>query len=166
MALLYAGIDRDRIRMIGRWRSDEMLPYLHLQAQPLMTGVSAAMPHLVPSSPRPVCLWPVGATETLRGAPQLRRGDGTISSKSTVTRQPHRLLHNCLEDLADGAPMRRGDHGVPPWIRKRHVLTYWLCNPSSVIYSCTMKILRKELVEMTTFLEQQNTLILKLTYHI
>ncbi len=43
MALLCAGVDRDRIRMIGRWRSDEMFRYLHLQAQPLMTGVSAAM---------------------------------------------------------------------------------------------------------------------------
>jgi hypothetical protein len=42
-ALLCAGVDRDRIRMIGRWRSDEMFRYLHLQAQPLMTGVSAAM---------------------------------------------------------------------------------------------------------------------------
>ena len=45
MALLCAGVDRDRIRMIGRWRSDEMFRYLHLQAQPLMTGVSAAMLH-------------------------------------------------------------------------------------------------------------------------
>ena len=43
MALLCAGVDRDRIRMIGRWRSDEMFRYLHLQAQSLMTSVSAAM---------------------------------------------------------------------------------------------------------------------------
>ena len=43
MALLCAGVDRDRIRMIGRWRSDETFRYLHLQAQSLMTGVSAAM---------------------------------------------------------------------------------------------------------------------------
>jgi hypothetical protein len=43
MALLCAVIDRDRIRMIGRWRSDELFRYLHVQAQPVMTGISAAM---------------------------------------------------------------------------------------------------------------------------
>lgn len=43
MALLCAGIDRDRIRMIGRWRSDELYRYLHVQAQPVMTGLAAAM---------------------------------------------------------------------------------------------------------------------------
>ena len=44
MALLCAGVDRERLRMIGRWRSDEMYRYyLHIQAQPLMTGISAAM---------------------------------------------------------------------------------------------------------------------------
>ena len=43
MALLCAGVDRDRIRMIGRWRSDEMYRYLHVQAQPVMTGIAAAM---------------------------------------------------------------------------------------------------------------------------
>ena len=43
MALLCAGVDRDRIRMLGRWRSDEMYRYLHVQAQPVMQGLSAAM---------------------------------------------------------------------------------------------------------------------------
>ena len=43
MALLCAGVDRDRIRMIGRWRSDELFRYLHVQAQPVMTGIAAAM---------------------------------------------------------------------------------------------------------------------------
>jgi hypothetical protein len=43
MALLCAGIDSDRIRLIGRWRSDELYRYLHVQAQPVMTGLSAAM---------------------------------------------------------------------------------------------------------------------------
>jgi hypothetical protein len=44
MALLCAGVDGDRIRMIGRWRSDEMYRYLHLQAQPaVMNGLAAAM---------------------------------------------------------------------------------------------------------------------------
>ena len=42
-ALLCAGIDGDRIRLIGRWRSDEMYRYLHVQAAPVMTGLSAAM---------------------------------------------------------------------------------------------------------------------------
>ena len=43
MALLCAGVDSDRIRMIGRWRSDEMYRYLHVQAQPVMNGLAAAM---------------------------------------------------------------------------------------------------------------------------
>jgi hypothetical protein len=44
MALLCAGVDGDRIRMIGRWRSDEMYRYLHVQAQPaVMNGLAAAM---------------------------------------------------------------------------------------------------------------------------
>ena len=32
MALLRAGIDHDRIKLLGRWRSDEMLRYFHVQA--------------------------------------------------------------------------------------------------------------------------------------
>jgi hypothetical protein len=43
MALLCAGVDNNRIRLIGRWRSDEHFRYLHMQAQPVMTGISAAM---------------------------------------------------------------------------------------------------------------------------
>ena len=43
MALLCAGIDSDRILLLGRWRSDEMYRYLFVQVQPLMTGLSAAM---------------------------------------------------------------------------------------------------------------------------
>jgi hypothetical protein len=36
MALLCAKVDTNIIRLVGRWRSDEMLRYLHLQAYPLM----------------------------------------------------------------------------------------------------------------------------------
>ena len=43
MALLCSGINTDIIRLIGRWRSDEMLRYLHLQAEPLMRGFSKRM---------------------------------------------------------------------------------------------------------------------------
>lgn len=43
MALLCAGVGRDRMRMIGRWRSDELYRYLHIQAPQVMTGVAAAM---------------------------------------------------------------------------------------------------------------------------
>ena len=43
MALLCAGIDRDRIRLIGRWLSDELYRYLHVQAQPVMNGLARAM---------------------------------------------------------------------------------------------------------------------------
>lgn len=44
MALMCAGgIDSGRIRLIGRWRSDELYRYLHVQAQPVMNGIAAAM---------------------------------------------------------------------------------------------------------------------------
>ena len=43
MAMLCGGVDSDRIRLIGRWRSDEMYRYLHVQAQPVMAGVAPAM---------------------------------------------------------------------------------------------------------------------------
>ena len=43
MAMLCGGIDSDRIRLIGRWRSDEMYRYPHVHAQPIMSGVAATM---------------------------------------------------------------------------------------------------------------------------
>jgi hypothetical protein len=43
MALLCAQVDTDVIRLIGRWRSDEMLRYLHVQAMPLMANFARAM---------------------------------------------------------------------------------------------------------------------------
>lgn len=43
MALLCAHVDTDIIRLIGRWRSDEMLRYLHLQAEPVMRHFAANM---------------------------------------------------------------------------------------------------------------------------
>ena len=43
MAMLCGGIDSDRIRLIGRWRSDEMYRYLHVQCQPIMAGVATIM---------------------------------------------------------------------------------------------------------------------------
>jgi hypothetical protein len=43
MALLCAHVDHDTIRLIGRWRSDEMLRYLHAQAQPVMHDFSRRM---------------------------------------------------------------------------------------------------------------------------
>jgi len=35
-ALPCAQVDSDTIRLFGRWRSDEMFRYLHLQAEPVM----------------------------------------------------------------------------------------------------------------------------------
>lgn len=57
-ALLVANVDTDVIRLLGRWRSDEMLRYLHLSAEPIMRSFARKMlqaeytlvPHqLVPS---------------------------------------------------------------------------------------------------------------------
>jgi hypothetical protein len=43
MALFCAKIDTDTIRLLGRWRSDEMMRYLHLQAQPIMRDFARLM---------------------------------------------------------------------------------------------------------------------------
>jgi hypothetical protein len=43
MALLCAHVDTDIIRLLGRWRSDEMLRYLHVQAEPIMRDFSRRM---------------------------------------------------------------------------------------------------------------------------
>ena len=45
MALLVAKVDPDVIRLLGRWRSDEMLRYLHLSAQPIMMKFARRMLH-------------------------------------------------------------------------------------------------------------------------
>ena len=44
-ALLIGKVDPDVIRLIGRWRSDEMLRYLHVQAAPLMSDYARRMLH-------------------------------------------------------------------------------------------------------------------------
>ena len=43
MALLCANVDTDVIRLLGRWRSNEMLRYLHLQAEPIMRNFAQDM---------------------------------------------------------------------------------------------------------------------------
>jgi hypothetical protein len=43
MALLCAKKDTDLIQLLGRWRSDVMLRYLHLQAQPVMRNFARLM---------------------------------------------------------------------------------------------------------------------------
>jgi hypothetical protein len=43
MALLCAHVDSDTIRLLGRWRSDVMLRYLTVQAQPVMRDFSRRM---------------------------------------------------------------------------------------------------------------------------
>ncbi len=45
MALLCGNIDTNLIKMIGRWHSDAMMRYLHLQAQPLMRHYAKKMFH-------------------------------------------------------------------------------------------------------------------------
>ena len=45
MALLNERIDRDIIQLIGRWKSDAMLRYLHIQAHTLMRGYAKVMLH-------------------------------------------------------------------------------------------------------------------------
>jgi hypothetical protein len=43
MALLCARVDMDMIRLLGRWRSDEMLWYLHVQTFPIVAPLARQM---------------------------------------------------------------------------------------------------------------------------
>ena len=43
MALLCSGVDHDIISLIGRWRSNKMMRYLHMQAEPIMRNFSKLM---------------------------------------------------------------------------------------------------------------------------
>ena len=45
MALLCGRVDSNLIQLIGRWRSDSMLRYLHVQALPIMSQHAATMLH-------------------------------------------------------------------------------------------------------------------------
>jgi hypothetical protein len=45
MALLCVEVDPDKIRLFGRWRSDKMLHYLHIQAYPLVSPLAPLMVH-------------------------------------------------------------------------------------------------------------------------
>ena len=43
MALIMTCVDTDTIRLVGRWRSDVMLCYLHTTAQTVMEGLASCM---------------------------------------------------------------------------------------------------------------------------
>jgi len=45
MALLIADVDTNKIRLLGQWRSDEMLQYLHVQALPIIAPLADLMVH-------------------------------------------------------------------------------------------------------------------------
>lgn len=45
MALLLAGIGGKCINILGRWRSDVMMRYLHMSAPPVLSGFAARMVH-------------------------------------------------------------------------------------------------------------------------
>ena len=43
MALLCSGVDKDIISLIGCWRSDEMMRYLHVEAELIIRNFSKLM---------------------------------------------------------------------------------------------------------------------------
>ena len=43
ISLLCSGVDTDIISLIGHWRSEKMLRYLHVQAEPIMGNYSKLM---------------------------------------------------------------------------------------------------------------------------
>ena len=96
MALLCAGVDCDCIRLVGCWQSDELFRYLHVQAQPVMNGLAAAMLcggsfSLVPGKPppsHPLSLFASGLSghQVTPAGVYLRTGvSGTVHSKDMAT---------------------------------------------------------------------------------
>ena len=74
MALLCGRVDPSIIKLVGRWRSDVMLRYLHLQAMPMMQHLAAAMLSggtftLVPGQEVPVAATPLLMEVPLPPAP-------------------------------------------------------------------------------------------------
>ncbi|WP_317201512.1 hypothetical protein [Janthinobacterium sp.] len=64
MALLCGQVDSNIIKLVGRWRSDEMLRYLHLQAYPLMMHLAPSMVrggqfHMLSHQPLPPAVLPL-----------------------------------------------------------------------------------------------------------
>jgi hypothetical protein len=43
MALLHGKVDLSNIRIMGRWHSDAMMHYIHVQAQPILGNYAARM---------------------------------------------------------------------------------------------------------------------------
>ena len=64
MALLCGRVDRDVIRLVGRWKSDAMFRYLHAQALPLIAPLARTMLHHG-------CFTLLPGTDTPQGLPDL-----------------------------------------------------------------------------------------------
>ena len=43
MAVFFSGVDHDIISLIGCWRSNKMMRYVHMQAEPIMWNFSKLM---------------------------------------------------------------------------------------------------------------------------
>ena len=43
MALICGNVDKDKIQLMGRWKSDAVFRYLHAQALPLVHNLAAIM---------------------------------------------------------------------------------------------------------------------------
>jgi hypothetical protein len=58
MALFCAGMDKTTIQLLGRWKSDELLQYLHAQAFPVTAQCAQLMLQhgdfaMIPNQPLP-----------------------------------------------------------------------------------------------------------------
>ena len=59
MALLNEQVDLTKIQLLGRWKSDSMISYLHIQAHNVMSGFSVLMLQggnyaLIPANPETI----------------------------------------------------------------------------------------------------------------
>jgi hypothetical protein len=81
-ALLCAQIDSDTIKLVGRWKSDAMLRYLHAQAFPALGNLAHAMFRHGSFTFLPQHTQPVEATAVIDIAAALRPGHGPRGTPS------------------------------------------------------------------------------------
>ncbi len=74
MALFCAGMDKMTIQLLGRWKSDELLRYLHAQAFPVTAHCAQLMLQhgdfaMIPNQPLPYDMAPHALGQPMRGTP-------------------------------------------------------------------------------------------------
>jgi hypothetical protein len=112
MALLSAHADTDTIQLLGRWRSDEMLKYLTVQAQPIMRDFSSGMLQGGRYTLLPNVTVPIVPLPTQPSPPSSH----SYTSSKTIKKTKKYTIHN----PSYGFPT----HPAVPWLHPSPK-TYW-----------------------------------------